>query len=389
MIYQGALLAQAVDETGVLPPSTDSGMLTIYNDIDEMPAYLKTHFRWSEMKNRQMLERYVVDDEGNKRYIYAMKYPIEHLGKHVYIVLNYLDDLENEIKYDDKIQRGNLVLISFGLILILVTIIAFTSILYWRLLNPVERMFHWITHSEQVQIPAEKELKYKELNRIVERVETNREQQKEFIKREEFFLRTLSHELRTPIAIILSSVELMERVIATQKVNTNQDAKLSQGAERATARIMYAVTNMKKLVQTLLWLSRKNDASLPTETVNLSSVVHRVIEDNRYLLQDKSVDLDIVNIDDGAEIIANDNVLQLLFENLIRNAFQYSHQGQIRIVVADRLFTIVNPVDSDESEQDYESYGIGLYLVEKICDKVHYRYEMETDADTVTASLRF
>lgn len=202
-------------------------------------------------------------------------------------------------------------------------------------------------------------------------------------------MRTLSHELRTPIAIILSSVELMERVIATQKVNTNQDAKLNQGAERATARIMYAVTNMKKLVQTLLWLSRKNDASLPTETVNLSSVVHRVIEDNRYLLQDKSVDLDIVNIDDDAEIIANDNVLQLLFENLIRNAFQYSHQGQIRIVVADRLFTIANPVDSDESEQDYESYGIGLYLVEKICHKVHYRYEMETDADTVTASLRF
>ncbi|KMV31944.1 hypothetical protein AB733_04220 [Photobacterium swingsii] len=418
MIYQGALLERTLDESGVLPSAVDSGMLSIYNDFNSMPNYLRQSFAWTEMKNRQMIEKYVYDDGENKRYIYAMKYSIKRLDKPVYLILNYYDDLENQIKYDYKIQRGNLVLIAIGLILIITTIVLFTSILYWRLLHPVERMFNWITHPGKSPQPASKELKYTELNSIVDSVELNRQREQDIIKREAFFLRTLSHELRTPIAIILSSAELLERVITRSgseyksisesdlaQSHSSQNTKLIKGAERATGRILYAVTNMKKLVQTLLWLSRKNEAPLPISRVNLATVISKVIEDNRYLLQDKNVDIDDENIDRQAEVSANDTVIHLLLENLIRNAIQYSHQGTIRITASTNLFMISNPVDSPDDgsvcsanndnthdsdiSQDHESHGIGLYLVEKICLKKQYRYEMDTNSSQVTARLYF
>lgn len=378
LAYQGALLERSVIETGVMPELVNSEILSVYTDIEDMPLYVKESFSWLEMESGIMLEKQLYDDLDKGRYVYAMKYLIRELDKSIYIVSDYDEELEGKIRYEATIQKGNLIHIVTGIILIVLSVFLFSKILYWRLFNPVEQLFYWITSLDEGNAPSRKELKYFELIKIVDELKQNLKKQKEIIEKEEFFLRTLSHELRTPIAIISSSGELLERL-----------AIPNDTVERATGRIMYAVKNMKTLVQTLLWLSRKNETPLSANRINLSTMIGKIVEDNMYLSQDREIRLNMDRLDTNAELLDNYSAIQLVLENLIRNAIQYTYKGEITLEASSYIVTIKNPLSMDTTTTEVESYGIGLFLVEKICSAKKYKFELVIEKNTVIAKVTF
>ena len=77
--------------------------------------------------------------------------------------------------------------------------------------------------------------------------------------------------------------------------------------------------------------------------------------------------------------------------NIIRNAFQYTHQGEVRIALSGMQVEIDNEDDStmqgDIDEND--SYSIGLNLCDQICRKLGWDMKLAPTNGGMRVKLNF
>jgi signal transduction histidine kinase len=87
-------------------------------------------------------------------------------------------------------------------------------------------------------------------------------------------------------------------------------------------------------------------------------------------------------------------MLHIVFANLIDNAYKYTDSGVIAITLTNHYFSITDTgagIDENEQEKIWErfyrvdpartdvtSYGVGLFLVRKIIEKLGYRIVLES-----------
>ena len=142
-------------------------------------------------------------------------------------------------------------------------------------------------------------------------------------------------------------------------------------------RIKRAALNMQHMTETLLWLSREDEnEKLIINDINISNMIKHHLEDNQYLLQGKIIELNF-EIDELTLKLAP-TPCRLILNNIIRNAFQYTAQGNINIYFESKVLIIenINTGNTEfESENSDYGYGLGLQLVDKIIDKMHWSYE--------------
>ncbi len=201
---------------------------------------------------------------------------------------------------------------------------------------------------------------YKEFNDIACQLKEAFSRVAESIDREHHFLRNASHELRTPITIIQSNIELIEH-----RNQSNEDSV-------AFNRIKRAAGNMKQLTETLLWLTREISHDLPTVSVHLDDMIQDLIGDNRYLLKGKSVTVKFT--ESGIELDVAQTPCRIAISNLIQNAFQYTQNGTVDICLSPQAFTICNRDTENNSHyklsDSEQGYGLGLLLVQRIVERM-------------------
>lgn len=211
-----------------------------------------------------------------------------------------------------------------------------------------------------------------------------------FIERERAFSGDLSHELRTALAVILSSSEVLLE-------DENLPAKQRQRIER----VQRAAREMAELATALLLIARED----PTVAVGGGCVVADVVQSmatqQKHMLAGKPVTVE-VQTDPRLVLGADAGLVEILVSNLIRNAYAYTARGHVRVIQDDHCLIV-----SDTGKgipraalelvfvrhfRDLSSAGagIGLSLVKRICD----RYGWEIDLDSVedrgtTVQVRF
>jgi signal transduction histidine kinase len=213
----------------------------------------------------------------------------------------------------------------------------------------------------------------KALEQAMKRVET-------YVEREHRFSRYASHELRTPVTIIKGAVTLLKK-----KFSSEEDP-----AYRPLKRIERAVTNMENIIETLLWLSREDTAIDQNQVFAVVSVVQETIEQNRYLLVNKPIDIELVpEIDPLLSIPAP--IFQIMLTNLIRNAIQHTTSGKISVIVKDDRVIVsdtgagMGPDDLSFVKQLHlrgdrdKSFGLGLSIVKRLCDRLDWRLKIESE----------
>lgn len=170
------------------------------------------------------------------------------------------------------------------------------------------------------------------------------ETEKELNELKSRFITTASHEFRTPLATILSSVSL---------IGEYNETKDQEKRQKHIGRIKSAVHNLTQILNDFLSLSKLEEGVVRNnpEPLNLPDFAReRVEEMNAMLKKDQA----IVLVHDGEETIAelDKQLLKNVLLNLLSNAIKYSPEGK-RIY----LRTVCN---QDCAEIVLKDEGIGI-----------------------------
>jgi len=352
------------------PEIPDSIHFKGYINWQTVPDWVKHHFpELQDVSQTQMLSERL-NLEGHvmswpEQVIFVLAQPLND-GKIFYLTRQIDIDIDT---YQALSQNNikNMVKLTWPLALLFLIIMQlFVHLLLKRTMRPLHQLGIWVDNLtlDNVTDPIP-DFEFNELKKIALQQQKAMLRISDVLDKEQAFLRHASHELRTPISVVKSNAQLMERRETNPKNHTS------------IARIKRAALNMQHMTETLLWLSREDEnEKLIISDINIADMIKQLLEDNQYLLQGKTVALNF-DIDELTLKLAP-TPCRLILNNIIRNAFQYTAEGNINIHFENQALVIEN-INIGKAEFDNESsdygYGLGLQLVDKIINKMHWHYE--------------
>jgi PAS domain S-box-containing protein len=146
------------------------------------------------------------------------------------------------------------------------------------------------------------------------------ERQKELNEMKSRFVSLASHEFRTPLSAILSSVSLTEHYLAPEH---------EEKRKKHIDRIRSSVKNMTTILNDFLSVEKLEHGKVEIKCVhfNLKQFIEDVIEDMEGALKKKNQEL-IFYCSGIEEVYQDKNILLNILFNLLSNAVKYSHEGQ-------------------------------------------------------------
>ncbi|MDX1632599.1 MAG: ATP-binding protein [Thermoanaerobaculia bacterium] len=153
------------------------------------------------------------------------------------------------------------------------------------------------------------------------------------------FVANLSHELKTPLAVIRGAAETLED-------SRGRDPEL---LERFSHRIVEQCYRLEDLLKDLLTLARLENPDLPgaREPVDLGEVARRSVAQLQTLAERKDVRLE-PEVGEGALIEGDERALERLLLNLLTNGIKYNREGgRVRLEVRREPDAVVLEVEDD------------------------------------------
>jgi len=210
-----------------------------------------------------------------------------------------------------------------------------------------------------------------------------------FIERERNFTRHASHELRTPLAVIKGSLELLDR----------EGLELSK-KDAALKRIRNTTKEMEELIETLLLLAREEDISSVSLPISVNELALRLSEQIRTEVGSSNVGFDLQN-NSELEVFAPEKVVSIILSNLIRNAFKFTQDGEVRLIINQDSVEVCDTgvgMTQEESSNVFDmfyrasdnsmpGYGLGLAIVKKLCDRLQWKVSVNSEKGKGTSFI--
>lgn len=189
------------------------------------------------------------------------------------------------------------------------------------------------------------------------------------------FVENASHEIQTPLAIIRSKADLLM-----------EQPGLNEKTAELINDIAEATTRLSTLNKTLLLLAKiENNQFLDKKVINLSEIINKSLSNFEQLFDNKSPQVH-KGLDPTSFITANQSLIEILLNNLIRNAIIHNvPSGKINIVLKHNFLIIENtgPELTISTELLFERFrkdshkpnqsGLGLAIVKQICTLYDYK----------------
>jgi GAF domain-containing protein/anti-sigma regulatory factor (Ser/Thr protein kinase) len=223
------------------------------------------------------------------------------------------------------------------------------------------------------------------------------------------FLKTISHELRTPMSSILLATETLEKLIEAESKLENKFHRF----ERVFKIFKNACQQQNKLVNdllTLCYIDAESVTIIP-EWIDLQVSIPKLVEPFREQTHHQQQQL-IINIAPKLPLLNSDlATLERILNELLNNACKYTPAGETIRVAASAteemiLLSVTNSgVEIAPEEQkfifdkfyripthdpwQYGGTGIGLALVKKLVELIDASVRVESQTNQTTFTLQF
>ncbi|KXZ63863.1 sensor histidine kinase [Acinetobacter venetianus] len=282
----------------------------------------------------------------------------------------------------------NKIVWMFGLAPLMFSLIVLYSFLWWsnrrarRYFSPITRLANALEHIDWahqnkeaspflgINTNGNMEAEY-----LKQALEKYHQVLSEFINREREFTGDVSHELRTPLTILKGNVQLCQA---------------RYGNDKSLNRISNTIEDMQLLVDTLLAIARNTTNTLTAEQMLLSNIIQDLVNDLEPVSQTKGMEIKVKYDSHEFPRLIHPSMTKMVLSNILRNALNYSQGTDIHIiqrknsiVIADNGIGITMPNDSKVQELSTsqlqltaKGHGIGLQLVQKLCNQLGWRVEL-------------
>lgn len=181
------------------------------------------------------------------------------------------------------------------------------------------------------------------------------------------FIKDFTHEINTPLSVILLSIEQLE------KQYKNLDST-------KFVRMKLAAKTLSQTYSDLIFYTFPDTISSEEENIVMKEAITERLEYFKLFFEQKKLSVS-VNLKDGSTLFANKSKINKMLDNLISNAIKYNKKGgSIEISLKERTLSIKDSgcgIDEANLKKIFERYarfnddqggfGIGLSLVQSIC----------------------
>ena len=194
------------------------------------------------------------------------------------------------------------------------------------------------------------------------------------------FISNASHELRTPLMSINSEIDYSLK---------------SKEYKEWMENIKWEILNLNNLLDELVLISKLDaDSEFKKSNKNISEVVSSVSKMVEKKYNDKWLKLEL-KFDDNVEKMVHNSSFEIIAKNLIENAFKYTDEWKIKIILNDKEFSVKDTWkwikkenlekirdrfwQEDSSKTDVTSFGLWLYLVKLLVKKHWWNIEVKSN----------
>lgn len=195
------------------------------------------------------------------------------------------------------------------------------------------------------------------------------------------FIHNAGHELKTPLAVIDSNLQLVDEMkIYDKEMNGENKTELKK---------------LNSLIDSLVQLT-DIDSLKTKEKVNVKHVLEEVLEEYKSKITDKNI-LTSLKMEEDINITTHRDYLYMFLSNLIGNAIKYNIEGwSIDIIYSKGELVIkdtgvwISDEDKDkiwnrffqtDSSRWWEGFGIWLSLVKKISEIYKWKIRVEDNKE--------
>ncbi|MBD1552528.1 sensor histidine kinase [Pseudomonas typographi] len=282
--------------------------------------------------------------------------------------------LQDQSDFEER-ERILFAVVLVGFVMSLALAVFLGWLLARRVMAPVIRLARQVRHRDQLlglAPPLAPDYAADEVGQLAIAFDATLGRLREALNRERLFTSDVSHELRTPLMVLATSCELL---LANPTLEPRSRAQVE--------RITRACEDMRELVQTFLMLARAQRKDALANQVAITQVAEDLAGQWRAPIEQKGLQLVVDELPEHSSAATyNATFLQTVMGNLLRNALHYTDTGHIRLAVGATSFSVEDtgvgiPKDKRDamfkpfvrgSEKRGEGLGLGLSLVQRICD---------------------
>ena len=136
------------------------------------------------------------------------------------------------------------------------------------------------------------------------------------------------------------------------------------------------------------------------EECRVDELLPMLLDDHEYLIKDKDINVQICS-SEPVTVCAPPMVANIVISNLVRNAIEQTDRGSVEIRLIDGVLLIRNTAPMLSTPEIVENFrqrvreqgsnkvrpGIGLHIIQRLCNRAGWGLSVTSEGDTTTARL--
>lgn len=190
-----------------------------------------------------------------------------------------------------------------------------------------------------------------EREQLIRNLKQNLKNEKDLSLMKTKFISMTSHEFKTPLSTILSSVDILELLM-----DKSNDVGLKEKSLTHLRKIQIQINRLNRILSDIFIVDKSIDSKLNNEKIDLNSFTQQIIIN--YFSEDDLNKIDLKFQEEKIIIHTDKDALITILRNLIENSLKYGQNLEKKIIIETK-------VDLDYIYLSIEDFGIGIPKIDQ------------------------